>query len=500
MEPILSWRGRDRCVHRTSLPGVLAALSRADLMDFPRARPHQQHPWSMFLTQLAAIALQRGGRDAPPPDAEDWLRLLEALTGAAHEPWCLFVDDLSKPAFFQPPVPEGTLSEWGKELETPDDLDVLVTAKCHDVKASTISPEDLEAWAYALCSLQTTQGYPGRGYNGIARMNGGYGNRPRVGITPSIHSGHRFLRDTRVLRALGPRLIDRDMASDGIALVWCEPWNGHDSLPMTSLAPHFIEICQRIRLVGLQEHLVARRTTSSSRRCAPEIEGGDVGDAWCPVLRETRSAMTPGSRGYDYRILVEILFGGEYEPAPAQAIHEGDGDGTLLWASALARGQGRTEGLHERLLPLPSRVRSLFRNPTECDVLGRRASQRIERTATMRSKVLFPALKELAFGNEVLSDDFDARVDERFFDSLFGSVDQPDEAAMLCWEEEITRLAERELELCLERAALPDVTYWRRTTAARRMFFGSMKRHFPDVLQRRKARNEASVEGAHRDE
>ena len=35
---------------------------------------------------------------------------------------------------------------------------------------------------YALVTLQTTQGYPGRGYTRVARMKGGYGNRPRVGL------------------------------------------------------------------------------------------------------------------------------------------------------------------------------------------------------------------------------------------------------------------------------------------------------------------------------
>ena len=86
------------------------------------------------------------------------------------------VEDLSRPAFLQPPVPEGELrkppkknkkngkrkpgDDW-KGCRTPDDLDVLVTSKKHDVKDELVAPTDLEAWAYALCSLQTMQGYPG---------------------------------------------------------------------------------------------------------------------------------------------------------------------------------------------------------------------------------------------------------------------------------------------------------------------------------------------------
>ena len=49
-----------------SLPGVLAALVRDEVQSFPALRPHQPPAWRMFLVQLAALALHRGGRAELP--------------------------------------------------------------------------------------------------------------------------------------------------------------------------------------------------------------------------------------------------------------------------------------------------------------------------------------------------------------------------------------------------------------------------------------------------
>src|SRR4051812_11907149 len=63
--PLLSWRNRNRRRASTTLPGVLARLASGELADFPRLRTHQLHPWCMFITQLASIALHRAGRTDP---------------------------------------------------------------------------------------------------------------------------------------------------------------------------------------------------------------------------------------------------------------------------------------------------------------------------------------------------------------------------------------------------------------------------------------------------
>src|SRR5688572_5499201 len=104
--PVLTWRDSRRRRGSTTLPGILSRLSSGELGDFPRLRTHQLHPWSMFLTQLAAIALHAAELSDPPVNEDAWRDLLLELTDGRHEPWCLVVEDLAQPAFFQPPVPE----------------------------------------------------------------------------------------------------------------------------------------------------------------------------------------------------------------------------------------------------------------------------------------------------------------------------------------------------------------------------------------------------------
>ena len=144
-----------------SLPGVLAALARDEVESFPALRPHQAPAWRMFLGQIGALALHRGETTEPPQDEPAWRDLLRALAPEFphDEPWRLVVDDRTKPAFLQPPVPKGvTLSN---NVETPDALDLLITSRNHDLKQAVARRADPEDWIFALVSLQTGEGFGG---------------------------------------------------------------------------------------------------------------------------------------------------------------------------------------------------------------------------------------------------------------------------------------------------------------------------------------------------
>ena len=130
--------------------------------------------------------------------------------------------------------------------------------------------------------------------------------------------------------------------------------------------------------------------------------------------------------------------------------------------------------------------------------LGRRAEERVERAATMRSNVLFPALRQLAVGETVPADNLDARIDERFFDSLFSSLDAGDESARAAWDDELVQLATAELNAAIDGAALSDARFWRATTAARRMFHGCLKKRFPDASERLRTSHAADAAPAER--
>ncbi|MEO1292998.1 MAG: CRISPR-associated protein Cse1, partial [Pseudomonadota bacterium] len=115
---------------RVCLPELFVALLGDRVDGYPALRRHQGPSWHMFLVQLSAIAMHRAGLAEPPTDAETWRKILRAVTQEKFpddEPWRLVVDDPAKPAFMQPPVPNGV--ELQKHYATPDAIDMVITAK-----------------------------------------------------------------------------------------------------------------------------------------------------------------------------------------------------------------------------------------------------------------------------------------------------------------------------------------------------------------------------------
>lgn len=183
---LISVRGREGA-GQADIAELLALLASDDVVALPALRPHQRYPLHCFLAQVGAMALLAGGEHEPPQDAGLWRELLRSLTPGfpGGEPWSLVVDDLAKPAFLQPPVPEGSWEALRKVETTPDALDMLVTAKNHDLKAARLHRADSEHWFFALLTLQTWEGFLGSGNYGISRMNGGFASRPFVGPAPA---------------------------------------------------------------------------------------------------------------------------------------------------------------------------------------------------------------------------------------------------------------------------------------------------------------------------
>ena len=182
-DPVLSISGGGRM----SLPGLFAAMTRGRTRGFPALRPHQRPAWHMFLVQLGALAAWRDPGGGLPEDAEAWAAALRRLTPehADDAPGRLSVYDWRKPAFLQPPVLGNTGKLKWSEVGTPDALDMLITARNHDLKSAIAREAEAEDWIYALVSLQTCEGYSGGGNYGIARMNGGSSSRLRRAPTVS---------------------------------------------------------------------------------------------------------------------------------------------------------------------------------------------------------------------------------------------------------------------------------------------------------------------------
>ena len=246
-----------------SLPEVFAGLMADEVDSFPALRPHQRHAWHAFLVQLGAMAMNRAGVSEPSEDPTEWAALFRGLTldWPDDEPWQLVVDDITQPAFMQPPVSSKEREkDYKNRVESADELDMLVTAKNHDLKATTVAQAETDDWMFALVTPQTMDGNPGRN-PGISRMNGSYGNRPAFSLAPTRGTGAHIRRDITALINNHPEKT----ATDKHTLLWLLPWDGAHQLLLSELSPLYIEICRRIRLQSSSEKPAKRNQSHRNK-------------------------------------------------------------------------------------------------------------------------------------------------------------------------------------------------------------------------------------------
>ena len=385
-DPLIRMNASNCSRVEASLPEVYAALMADEVEAFPALRPHQRHAWHAFLVQLGTMAMHKADVSVPPADAPTWADLIKGLTPdfPDDEPWQLVVDDTTKPAFMQPPASsEDKEAEYKSSVETPDELDMLVTSKNHDVKSSIAVASEYDDLILALISLQTSEGFSGAGNYGISRMNGGLGSRPAFSITPSTRFGIHVRRDIFVLlERLDDLLNNFPMKEGGAALLWTVPWDGakSESLLLNDLDPLYIEVCRRIRLrVGGDGRLHAIRATSKAARIEAKALNGVTGDPWTPVEGGSDKSLTLAAGGFNYKRTVDYLVKWKRsvlcEPTGAEIRSS---DTMYLVARGMVRGQGKTEGYHERTIPIRKKMRSAMLRRAETDDLGGIANDRIE--------------------------------------------------------------------------------------------------------------------------
>jgi CRISPR system Cascade subunit CasA len=484
-EELFRVQTREQTVQMT-LPAILHALDRDRILSFEALQPHQEQAWYSFLVQLAAMAVVRANDRTVPETPEEWRDALLALADGTANAWRLAVSDVEEPAFLQSPVPEGALDDanYKNDVPTPSDLDVLVTSKNHDVKQQRISQPRPEHWIYALVTLQTMEGFLGRGNYGIIRMNGGFGNRPFVGLSPELSFGARFQRDLRVLVSEHDRLTDLFDPENGYTLLWRVPWSGPKTSDVTlsDCDPYVIEVCRRIRFTEKQDDVVCWRANTKGQRIdVPSSLNGRTEDPWTPIDRDEEKALTLSGEGFTYEKLHDIFLSGRYAKPMALQPHDHDSEAMYLTARSMVRGQGKTEGLHHRIVPIPEEVSVLFSDEGEMKALAERAEARVEKAADVESNVLRPAVAALLSAGQDEDvdweqvqpwiDAFDDTVDDHFFDYLWASVEADDEAeAEREWESFLRDEAERQFEEAQESAPLPDIRRWEAISAARSVF------------------------------
>ena len=386
-DPIIRVTAGDGRQETMSLPEVYQALMLDEVEAFPALRPHQRHSWHAFLTHLGAVALNRAGQDEPPTTAADWRGHLSDLTAdwPEDEPWRLVVHDITRPAFMQPPAWSHTAcSDYKKEFLTPDGIDLLVTSRNHDLKMSVATSPESDDWIFALISLQTSAGYPGKGNYGISRMNGGYGSRPAFSLTPSTRLGLHLRRDMRaLLESRDSLMAEYPMRGDGIALLWTDPWDGQkaEALPLKALDPFYIEICRRMRLrLDKGGNLYAVRATSAAARIDSKTMKGVVGDPWTPINTKEHKSLTLSPLGFGYQRTADYLTSPDWREGPIflTEAERADPQPMILVARGIKSGQGGTAGYHERIVPFKKEVVGAFGHPRGVKELGDIARERIK--------------------------------------------------------------------------------------------------------------------------
>ena len=304
-EPVIRFDRFDRTKGRTgnTLPEVYAAMMTNSVLAFTALRPHQRHAWHAFLAQLGAMAMHRAGAGAPPETAPEWLKLLRGLTPnhPRDEPWQMVVNDVTRPAFMQPPAQSDERErDYRNTAGTPDEIDILVTSKNHDLKLAVAVHAEADDWILALVTLQTMEGFSGAGSFGISRMNSGFGNRPAFTLGPSDGPGTHLKRDILALLERRDAILDNHpMKPDGIGLLWTVPWDGakDEALMPEELDPLYIEVCREAVRAGGVTGEVGPAVRGLPRPAAADYERPVCGAGPVPSHSQPRTGLPGAGQG-----------------------------------------------------------------------------------------------------------------------------------------------------------------------------------------------------------
>lgn len=210
--------------------------------------------------------------------------------------------------------------------------------------------------------------------------------------------GLYFALPTRVLAVRRAGAVPPGYAGeDGLALVWLRPWDGTVPLRQAELDPWYVEICRRVRLGDAGGRIAAQAGGSKAPRIVP-VPGGVTGDPWAPLVQDKDGlkVLTVDAGGFGYRRMARLLFGQDsHVPSPLARVSAEDAAGGLtVLARALTRGQGKTEGLHERRVPVSNTVAAMLSN-RRTDPLAAAATERVKLAGEIQNRVLKPALYAL---------------------------------------------------------------------------------------------------------
>ncbi len=489
-----------------SLPGLFKCLSGNDekIVSFSKLLVHQKQAWFSFLVQLAAMALDTAKMNTFPNSKEKWREILQNMVKEYPDesPWHIIVSDLNKPAFFQPPVPECSL-EGFSSFSRPDEdstIDLLSLAKNHDIKKGKIIKPEIENWIFSMITVQTMEGFSGRENYGISRMNSGYGSRPFFSFISDFNWNSRFQRDINILLDKREDILKKYShykRNRGEKLLWIQPWDGKESVSVNELDPYYIEICRRLRLVDYEGKIKLMKKNTKCPKVGVSNNGGNTGDPWAPVNIKKGSVFTIGEAGLRYDKLERVLFSGDYKFSICMKAEQ---DENLLYSSAIARGQGKTEGFHERLIYIPKKAKNFLMDKGKKQKIAELSKSWVD-DASSGSKILRNSLLCILQGdidNLNFRDNrtdkwqqlYSSKVDRRFFECLWEAIetfsDNDDyekwfEKERIKWRENLKSMAEKIFKKARKGLPTHSALKYKMTAMANRRFYGGFYKFIKEV-------------------
>ncbi|MCY4565445.1 MAG: hypothetical protein OXE40_13340 [Gammaproteobacteria bacterium] len=161
-------------------------------------------------------------------------------------------------------------------------------------------------------------------------------------------------------------MADHTGTASGHTLLWTLPWDGNaaEALTLNRLHPLYMEVCRRIRLrLDVRGQVRAMRTSTKAARVEVKSLNGITGEPWALVDHRDKKGdkvLTLPGWGFTYKRVAEYLTSADYDrPAllsPTQAERHSH-EPLELVARAMVRGQGKTEGYHERWVPVRHRFK-----------------------------------------------------------------------------------------------------------------------------------------------
>ncbi|MFB6274477.1 MAG: hypothetical protein ABEL51_16455 [Salinibacter sp.] len=461
---------------QVSLPAIYQLLLEDEVEGFSKLQAHQRQGWHSFLAQLGAIAAE-DTEEIPSRDGE-WRAALAGL--ACEEAWQLETEDLKKPAFMQPPVPEETLEEF-------DDIhvgkyDVPVLSKNHALKGERMHDPQPEHWAYMLVNVQTMESSWGRGKYPTSRVNGGYAARSFFGLTPSLRLGPWITRDIQVLCENIDEIKDRyGYQSEKTPLLWTRPWNGEDQLEVTSLHPLYIDCARRIRKGG-----GSWQQTGTSGTRVTGVTNGQTGDPWAPVNESENKVLNPQRGHFQYRRLAQILFGSEYR----RPISFSDTTEGYVVCRAMTPSKTNREYHLQRIIPFSNASTEGFFE--EDSPVAQEAERRVQRSgdaAGILASALYLLLRDDQAHEKNTGEErqrvaelperqrqlnaFHGRIDDRFFDRLFEAGSMSDEERYTFWDEILLEALETQMDDALD--LCPSKERWKRLARTRNVLWSRIR-------------------------